>query len=234
MPASIQQGQGVCGICAGNKSAESEFRARVEALGGAMLGTYVNNKVKVHVRCPEGHDSHPVPQNIFKGGGICRTCSRKDPAASEAAFLKRIAELGATPMYDKYRGALKPHHVRCSNGHDCYSRPADVGQGDGICTRCAHGAHTVFYVLEHESRPAVKFGITARDGRKRLRFHQGDGFTTARMFVTGLPDGVAADTEKAVIAALALAGDKPVRGREYFDISCLPLIIDVASGWLAA
>ena len=44
---------------------------------------------------------------------------------------------------------------------------------------------------------------------------------------------MALDTENAVKAALALAGAKPIRGTEYFDISCLALILDVAEGWLA-
>jgi hypothetical protein len=48
----------------------------------------------------------------------------------------------------------------------------------------------------------------------------------------GLPGTVALDTENAVKAALATAGEKPVRGREYFDVSCLALILDVASSWL--
>jgi hypothetical protein len=33
---------------------------------------------------------------------------------------------------------------------------------------------------------------------------------------------------------LAMAGEKPVRGLEYFDISCLALILDVADSWLTA
>ena len=52
--------------------------------------------------------------------------------------------------------------------------------------------------------------------------------------VTGLPGTVALDAENAVKSALAVAGEKPVRGREYFDASCLALILDVADSWLGA
>ena len=55
--------------------------------------------------------------------------------------------------------------------------------------------------------------------------------------VTGLPEGVARDTENAIRSALTLAGEKSLHGKrslskEYFDVSCLALIMDVAEGWL--
>ena len=37
-----------------------------------------------------------------------------------------------------------------------------------------------------------------------------------------------------MLAHETLAGEKPVRGREYFDASCLALILDVADSWLRA
>jgi hypothetical protein len=67
----------------------------------------------------------------------------------------------------------------------------------------------------------------------RLGEHRRAGYTAVEYVVTSLPGTVALDTEKAVQSALADAGERPVQGKEYFDISCLPLILDVASGWLA-
>ena len=48
------------------------------------------------------------------------------------------------------------------------------------------------------------------------------------------PRRLARDTEDAVRSALAMAGQKPVSGREYFDISSLGLILDVADSWLGS
>jgi hypothetical protein len=93
-------------------------------------------------------------------------------------------------------------------------------------------SYSVFYVLEHESQPLVKFGISHREGRRRLSNHRAAGFTTVHMLVTGLADDVPQAAEKAVLSALAMAGEKPIRGREYFDATCLALILDVATGWL--
>ncbi len=77
----------------------------------------------------------------------------------------------------------------------------------------------------------VKCGITTGDGRHRLLIHAGQGYTEVVRLVTGLPGTVALDTENAVKSALALAGEKPVRGREYFDASCLILdVVDFGLG----
>ena len=221
-------------MCAGNSmaAAEAAYRARLADLGAELLEPYRGNKTKVHVRCAAGHDCYPQPIHVLQGLGACRTCARKDPVATEAAFRARLAELGAVPLYTEYRGSLRPHHVRCACGNESYSRPGDVLQGDGICAKCAGMLYSVFYVLENERERLVKFGISHREGRRRLSSHRDDGFTTVHMLMTGLADDVPQATEKAVLAALTLAGEKPRRGREYFDVSCLALVLDVASGWL--
>lgn len=231
-----QKGRGICGICAGNSpaAAEARFRARLAECGAEMIGPYRSNKTKVHVRCAAGHDCYPRPAGVLRGLGPCRTCAEKDPVAAEAAFRARLADLGAMPLYAEYLGNKVPHHVRCACGADCYPRPADVRAGDGICVKCARMAYTVFYVLGHESEPQVKFGISHRGGRRRLSNHRVDGFTVVHLLKTDLAPGVPRTAEKAVMSALALAGEKPVRGKEYFAESCLPLILDVATGWLDA
>jgi hypothetical protein len=107
-----------------------------------------------------------------------------------------------------------------------------VIRGGGACPICAGLEHTVFYVLEHDAQPLVKFGISSQDGRTRLATHRWQGYTKPHLLVADLPPGVARTTENAVKSALALAGERPVRGCEYFDVSCLGLILDVASSWV--
>ena len=46
-----------------------------------------------------------------------------DTTDSETKFLARLAQLGATPAYDRYRGANKPHRVICTAGHEVLSPP---------------------------------------------------------------------------------------------------------------
>lgn len=223
----------MCWTCVGHDpvTAAAAFRAKVTALGGTILGEYGNAHAKVHVRCAAGHDCYPIPHSVRKGSGICLECAGMDSPACEAKFRARLAELGATPLYGKWLGSSRPHRVRCSAGHDCRPRPGDVLQGCGICRVCRGGVWDAFYVVT--SVEAVKFGVTSGDPRPRLRAHARAGFTEVVRLTTGLPGPIAPDAEQAVRAALALASEKAIRGREYFNISCLALILDVADSWLS-
>ena len=293
-PSDVRQGHGICRTCAGRDpvTAEAAFRARLTEFGAEMLGPYVNTKTLVAVRCAAGHDCSPAPGNVIGGQGICLRCAGMDTTDSETKFLARLAQLGARPAYDRYRGANKPHRVICAAGHECSPRPGgvrlgrgvcatcagkdpaaaeaafrarlqelgatllepewrgvdnphlvkcpeghltrplptNVQQGHGICRFCAGSEWDVFYIVTGSG--IVKFGITTGNGRYRLAVHAAKGLADVAHLAVGLPGAVALDTENAVKAALAAAGEKPVRGREYFDISCLALIFDVASSWL--
>jgi hypothetical protein len=236
-PADVMRGDGVCRACAGNcpQAAEAAFRARLGELGATLLEPeWLGSGSPHHVRDAAGHDVFPTPGNVRGGWGICKICAGKSPVVGEADFRARLAEMGCTPLYEEYRGRNQPHHCLCPAGHDCYPRPSGLQRGQGACATCAHRDYTVFYVLEHEADPVVKFGVSGQDGRRRLGIHRLDGFTTIHLLVADLASGVAKDAEDAVRASLALAGESPVRGREYFDVSCLGLILDIATPWLGA
>jgi hypothetical protein len=234
-PDTLARLRGACRTCAGNDpaAAEAAFLARLAALGAVPLYQAWQGTGRAHrVRCPAGHKCWPRPNDVQQGDGICRTCSGYDTATAEAAFRARLAKLGATPLYDCWRGTKTPHHVLCAAGHHAYPAPGDIRDGQGACATCAHdGEYDVFYVVT--SRTAVKFGITSGDPRDRLGDHTRQGFTQITRLAAGLPGTVALDAERAVKQALALAGEKPLRGREYFDITCLALVLDVADSWLS-
>ena len=89
-------------------------------------------------------------------------------------------------------------------------------------------------VLRRDRRRVRQVRDHDRGRSPRLGVHAAQGYTEVIRLVTGLPGTSALDVENAVKSALALAGEKPVRGREYFDISCVALILDVADSWLSA
>jgi hypothetical protein len=234
-PASLTWGCGICITCAGKDPAVSEaaFRSRLAELGATPLyGKWLGTNARHHVRCPAGHNCYPLPDRTKRGAAICKTCSGCDPLAAEAAFRARLDDLGAVALFAEYHGRNRPHLVRCADGHECRPRPSDVMQGHGVCRKCANREWDAFYVVA--SSGAVKFGVTSGDPRRRLLDHAAQGYAEVLLLVTGLSGALAPDTENAIRATLALAGEKPVRGREYFDRSCLALILDVAGGWLAA
>jgi hypothetical protein len=92
----------------------------------------------------------------------------------------------------------------------------------------------VFYVVGTEPLESVKFGITSRDGRVRLRTHRserGGNYSAVLRLFTDLPVGVADSIERSVKAALALGGMRPTQGEEYFHASALALILDIVDNY---
>ena len=237
-PSYVRAGGGICRTCAGFDPAvaETQFRERLAELGAELLVPYVNSATPHHVRCIANHELYVRPGTVQAaraiGRGICVTCAGKGPGVAEAAFRARLLELGAALLEARWLGTSTPHAVQCPQGHLCRPTPANVSQGHGVCRFCAGSEWDCFYVVT--GKPGVKFGITTGQGRHRLQIHAYGGYTEVVRLVTGLPGVVALDTENAVKSALALAGEKPVRGREYFDISCLALVLDIADSWLPA
>lgn len=228
-PGNVGQGEGVCRTCAGKdpKVAEAAFRAKLTEVGATLLEpTWLGANRSHRVRCVVGHESTPRPAYVRDGGGICRTCSGMDPRLAQAAFRSRLAELGATLLEPTWRGANTPHQVRCAAGHHCTPRPASLRDGGGVCPTCAGREWDVLYVVTDDLE-VVKFGITFGDPRRRLRVHQRDGLDQVIRLFTGLPDGVARPLEDNIKAALRDAREEPVRGREYFPLRALPLILDL-------
>jgi hypothetical protein len=233
-PANVQQGHGVCLACVGNDAARAEavFRARLAELGATLLEpAWLGTAVRHRIRCAAGHESAPLPGNLRRGQGICKTCLGNDSAIAEAAFRCRLVKLGAELLEPAWLGADKRHRVRCAAGHDCAPRPAYINQGGAPCRKCSGRAWDAFYVVTADLAGRVKFGITSGDARVRLDRHRSAGYRTVIRLLTGLPADTAVQMEQAAIATLALAGIKPVHGREWFDIGALAVVLDVTDNW---
>jgi hypothetical protein len=233
-PHKLGQGRRPCTECpeAVDLAAEQKFRDAVAQAGGTVTGEYVDTRTPVEVTCRDGHKNKIFPTGLT-GHGICKTCAGKDPADCERRFREAVAALGGT-CPGIWVNAATPISCICRVGHACSPHPSSVLRGQGLCCVCAAGGEwDIFYVVTDPDRYRVKFGITTRDPRPRLRTHASQGFTQIIKLAAELPGSAARDTERAVKAALAMAGEKPVRGTEYFDVSCVALILDVADSWLA-
>jgi len=232
-PNDIQQGVGVCRVCSGldPATAEAAFRARLAELGAVLLEPrWLGSLVPHRVRCAAGHESAPAPHAIQRGQGICRACVGHDPATAEAAFRNLMAMLGAM-ILEPYKSTHAPIRIRCAAGHVSSPRPGDVLGGTGACRSCAGKLWDAFYVVADLEADRIKFGITSGDPRPRLGDHRRDGYLTSVRLLTGLPGDVAPGIERAALAALDLAGIKPIRGREYYDASALAVVLDIADNY---
>ena len=232
IPGRVKAGKGICRTCAGLDpvAAEAAFRSRMDELGAAVLGLYVDNKTPILARCSAGHECRPRPSDVQRGQGICGICACNDTASAEAAFRARLAELGAE-LLEPYRSCQHPHAVRCAAGHECKPRPANVANGEGICRICANKIWDAFYVVAAPDADRLKFGITSGNGRPRLRRHRANGYREVIRLLTGLSGTIAPDIEQATMATLRLAGFRPVHGREFFDASALAVVLDVVDNY---
>jgi hypothetical protein len=232
----VLAGKGVCRTCAGQDpvAAETRFRARLAELRAELLEpVWLGVNTPHRVRCAAGHECSPWPTSVLGGQGICRACAGSDPAAAEAAFRARLAELGAE-LLEPYHGSGQPHRVRCAAGHECMPRPSGVQQGVGICHICGWQGRDAFYIVRQPTTGHIKFGITSGDPQWRLRRHRACGYSERVLVLTGLPGTTAPEIESAAIAVLKLAEIKPIRGREYYDSSALALVLDVVDNYPAA
>lgn len=228
-PSDLARGRGHCLSCTGRdpQQAEAAFRARVEELGGVVLEPTWKGVSKPHlVRCPEGHESTPRPSGVKAGGGICRTCAGVEPQVGAARFRARVEALGGTVLDGDWNGTARQYRVMCADGHESRVYPGNV-QRQGMCRFCAGKAWDIFYVVLDDIADVVKLGITSHDPGPRLEAHERDGFDRVVRLCVGLPEGTAPELERNVLAALRDAGEKPVRGKEYFPARVLPLVLDL-------
>lgn len=221
---------GICATCAGQSpvAAEAAFRARVAALGGTVIGPYVNSLTRIDCICPVGHPCRPTPAYVRGGKGMCPVCAQNDPETARKGFHDRVAALGGR-VVGSYVSNRTPVHCVCREGHDCRPRPDSLAMGQGLCGKCAGRAWDVLYVVVNSELARVKFGVTSGNPRARLGNHRRAGYAEVIRVLPGLPD--AHRLEKHVRMALREAGIAAAQGREYFDLAALPLVLNMVDGW---
>ena len=228
-PEHVLRGQGVCLTCVGHDSAEGRYREHLFKLGHIPAWDEWRGVKKPHkVLCAGGHICSPAPADVMRpGAGPCGTCARNSPVAAQMEFRDRLADLGAAPAWEKWEGTTIRHRVVCSEGHICWIRPAYLKLGKSPCRICSK-KWDIFYVVVNDDLGWVKFGITSEDPRVRLKAHRTDGFrrTVRVASITG-----AKLVEEHVQDVLTAHGYRPVRGREYFLLPALEIILKTAQSY---
>jgi hypothetical protein len=174
MPSNVQQGQGICLICAQRSPATawSNFRAAVASLGGEVLEPeWLGARTPHRVRCAAGHECAPRPDDIHRGQGTCRLCVGHDPVMAWANFKATVTLLGGEVLEPEWLGARTPHRVRCVAGHGCTPMPTNVQKGRGICFVCAERGFDpkspgLVYLVTHPRLGAHKIGVGAVSGAR--------------------------------------------------------------------
>ena len=79
----------------------------------------------------------------------------------------------------------------------------------------------------------IKVGVTHGDASARLRIHKGDGYPNCIRLFKNMPAGTAPAIENSVLEACESADYKPVKGREYFGLEALNVILDTVDSYVS-
>lgn len=229
-PSGILAGGGFCLACNGldPKGAEARFLARLAKDGATPLEPYRTARLPVKTICAAGHECFPTQENLKRGGGVCSACSGCDPKEAHRRFLERVAALGGEVLDTGWLGSNTKHRVVCANGHHCSITPNNLDYSS-LCKSCALRNPTVFYVVINRNRNRLKFGISSGNGSNRLGNHRKAGYETVVRLITEMDDS--RTLESLVKSTLHDAGMEPIKGREYFDVSALALILDIVDNY---
>ena len=126
-----------CPICYGNKKYTYEYvKGYIESFDYKLLSsTYINNKTKLLLKCPEGHD-YKVAFKHFKYKDFrCSTCNKKfknnvKNLTHDYDYIKDYIESnGYKLLSDTYKNNKTKLEVRCPEGHRYKTRFNDFQQG---------------------------------------------------------------------------------------------------------
>ena len=230
-------------LCPGCRkdAAFAEGFAKVEAVvretRSTVLKQYSNG---VDVRCRRGHlhsfylDSWDGRQAIRPD--FCKACNK---LAKFQEFSERSKDLGITVLESQWIAASRPHQAVCFAGHEFGLVPNKMKRGCPLCPRGVYGGtvppHDVYYVVSGldtaTGEDTVKPGISSGGGYNRLRQHAEDGLTSQHLRITGLPLGMARVLERFVLDGLDGEGWLSIRGVEYFPLTALHDVMDLAGEW---
>jgi len=132
----FQQGQR-CPICIGNQKLTYEFvKGEIEKEGYKLLSKeYKNNKIKLKLQCPEGHEFE-IKYGKFQQGRRCPECYDKQKLIYE--FVKGVIEKeGYKLLSNKYVNNHTKLKLQCPEGHEFEMGWNSFKQGQR-CPKCSY------------------------------------------------------------------------------------------------
>jgi len=182
----------MCETCANNSFdvAKDNFRRDIELkFGGEQIGPYRGNNERVECRCSKGHLCRPRPSCIQQGKGICVTCAGHDSDTARDNFRHNIEVIFGGKQIGLYEYNKLPVECICPKGHQCWPKPTNVQQGQGMCKKCCQVGYSLIaikwltrvaneekIVIQHAQNggefriPSTKLMVTARKLTRFMNF----------------------------------------------------------------
>lgn len=116
------------------EGAELRFREAIEEKGGLVLGTYVNNRTKVYVRCVNGHEYQVLPTSICQGLD-CVQCTGRNIASRSKRFEEYVLSRNGV-LLSEYKQAGIKVKLKCEKGHVWEAKPNSMLSRKSWCPVC--------------------------------------------------------------------------------------------------
>ncbi len=126
---------------------------------GKMLGTYLGERIKVLIRCAQGHEWSGVPHHLRKGI-FCKRCSHRETAhrLSLNEIRARVARRHGTLLTSTYVNQSQRLSIRCERDHLFEMTAGNVSNGRW-CRSCALMRRGKAKRDTHNARTAAIFKV---------------------------------------------------------------------------
>jgi hypothetical protein len=147
------------------------FQANIEEKGGTVLGTYVNARTKVLIRCANGHEYQTLPTTVYQGMN-CTQCTGKNTAFRSKRLEEYVLSRNGVLLSD-YKQATIKVKLKCEKGHVWEAKPNTLISCKSWCPRCKQSEgekETVIALNELGINHETEFCL-ACTGRKKYDFY---------------------------------------------------------------
>lgn len=159
-----------CAMCDPGDAA-LRFRENIENRGGIVLGTYINNRTKVLVRCMNQHEYLASPINVYQGNN-CRQCVGIDFDSCMERLEEYILSRNGVLLSD-YANSKTRVKLKCENGHVWKATPNNLVSKKSWCPICneSKGEKETIVALDELGIGYETESRLACTGRKKYDFY---------------------------------------------------------------
>src|SRR5579862_4463993 len=158
----------LCPICQKHRpvTTKDRFYARVNEKEGIVIGNYVNNEIKLEIKCRNDHIFSTPPRAVL-AKKWCQSCAGNSPILAKEKFLKKVEEKGGL-LLEEYVNTKTEIKIQCEEGHVWQTKPVNIKKNFWyhVCSRnCSVNAEEKFRKKVEEKGGEV-VGIFEKVGTK--------------------------------------------------------------------
>ncbi|EEM19269.1 hypothetical protein bthur0001_56340 [Bacillus thuringiensis serovar tochigiensis BGSC 4Y1] len=115
--------------------AKGKFLALCDLEGYKIIGEYINNRTKIQLICPTGHNWKVRPYSFSYLSSRCAICNKQSPQESKRAFFELCKSEGYEVLSEYINNKIKVK-VLCPLKHEFETSPANFKKIKNKCPKC--------------------------------------------------------------------------------------------------